>query len=87
VGTIQSCTQVPDDPAQWQLGSRTPGILRISRNTGPVVAKKVTLLNPSNYHVCVCVCAEYKYCAISWINYRIHNYSAYNLLPRKILHS
>jgi hypothetical protein len=54
--------------------------------------EKETLLNPSNYHmsvfmcVCVCLCVEYKYCAISWINYRIHNYSAYSLLPRKILH-
>ena len=59
-----ACTQVPEDPAQWQLGSRTLGILRISRNTGPVIERKETLLNPSRYHVCVCVCVKHNYCAV-----------------------
>jgi hypothetical protein len=46
VGTSWACTQVPDDPAQWQVGSRALGILRISKSTGPVIARKETPLNP-----------------------------------------
>jgi hypothetical protein len=80
LGTSYAGTQVPEDPAQWQVGSRKPGIPPISRNTGPVIAREEAVLPQLSYDVyiyiymcvCVCVCGGgargwYNYCAISYI--------------------